>query len=145
MSHFPCLPSPFYLCARVPTTNLWPKNSMVFLCMMFIKTVPVHDTKMDILFPTSQQPVQIYLDSPLHPFFLHVRFASIFNRQCPAPETSPSYNITAASTDIPGFTYASFLSTCSCCFHFQWPVSCTRNIIFTITEWPLTFSHVFGD
>ena len=85
--------------------NLWPKSSMVFLCMMFIKTVPVHDTKMDILF---------------------------------------SY-ITAASTDIPGFTLASFLSTCQFCFHFQWPVSCTRNIVFTITERPLTFTHVLGD
>ena len=51
-------------------------------------------------FPTSLQPVQIYLDSPLDPFYV--------------------------------------------CFHFQWPVSCTRNI-FTITEQPPTFSHVFGD
>ena len=43
-------------------------------------------------FPTtSLQPAQIYLDSPLHLFFLRLF-----------------------------------------CFHFQWPVSCTRNIISNI-------------
>ena len=94
----------FYFQRKVSCTRNIIFTITVFLCMMFIKTVPVYDAKMNILF---------------------------------------SY-ITAASTDTPGFTLASFLSTCSFCFHFQWPVSCTRNV-FTITQQPLTFSHVLGD
>ena len=117
---------------------------------------------------TSLQPVQIYLDSPLHPFFymfvlllfsmesvlhqkhhLHYHGLLMYDVHKTVPVHDAKMNIlfsyiTAASTDIPGFTLASFLSTCSFCFHFQWPVSCTRNV-FTITERPLSFSHVFGD